>query len=73
MRHCLSWTERLRALAGLAPAFEFNSLRKWLSLPGQFEQLMGNGNDRCAYAGRDRLNRANRAWRAVAIENYGDG
>jgi hypothetical protein len=33
----------LRALAGLAPAFEFNSLRRWPSLPGQFEQLMGNG------------------------------
>jgi hypothetical protein len=31
----------LRALAGTAPGFEFNSLRRWLSLPGQFEQLMG--------------------------------
>jgi hypothetical protein len=31
----------LRALAGNVPGFEFNSLRRWLSLPGQFEQLMG--------------------------------
>ena len=31
----------LRALAGTVPGFEFNSLRRWLSLPGQFEQLMG--------------------------------
>jgi hypothetical protein len=31
----------LRALAGAVPGFEFNSLRRWLSLPGQFEQLMG--------------------------------
>ena len=31
----------LRALAGVVPGFEFNSLRRWLSLPGQFEQLMG--------------------------------
>ena len=32
----------LRALAHKVPAFEFNSLRRWLSAPGQFEQLMGN-------------------------------
>ena len=31
----------LCALAGSVPGFEFNSLRRWLSLPGQFEQLMG--------------------------------
>ena len=31
----------LCALAGTVPGFEFNSLRRWLSLPGQFEQLMG--------------------------------
>jgi hypothetical protein len=31
----------LCALAGAVPGFEFNSLRRWLSLPGQFEQLMG--------------------------------
>ncbi len=32
----------LRAFAGKVPGFEFNSLRRWLSAPGQFEQLMGN-------------------------------
>jgi hypothetical protein len=32
----------LRILARKAPAFEFNSLRRWLSLPGEFEQLMGH-------------------------------
>ena len=32
----------LCALAGMVPGFEFNSLRRWLSLPGQFEQLMGS-------------------------------
>ena len=31
----------LRALVRKVPGFEFNSLRRWLSLPGQFEQLMG--------------------------------
>jgi hypothetical protein len=31
----------LRALAGTVSGFEFNSLRRWLSSPGQFEQLMG--------------------------------
>ena len=30
----------LRALVGKVPGFELNSLRRWLSLPGQFEQLM---------------------------------
>jgi hypothetical protein len=33
-------TRLLRALARTAPGFEFNSLRRSLSLPGQFEQLM---------------------------------
>ncbi len=32
----------LRALARMVPQFEFNSLRRWLSSPGQFEQLMGD-------------------------------
>jgi hypothetical protein len=31
----------LRAAARMVPGFEFNSLRRWLSSPGQFEQLMG--------------------------------
>jgi hypothetical protein len=31
----------LRALTCKVPGFEFNSLRRWLSLPGQYEQLMG--------------------------------
>ena len=31
----------LRVLARKAPSFEFNSLRRWLSLPGEFEQLIG--------------------------------
>ena len=31
----------LRAVAHLVPGFEFNSLRRWLSAPGQFDQLMG--------------------------------
>jgi len=34
-------TRLLRALAQCAPEFEFNSLRRWLSIPGQFEQLVG--------------------------------
>jgi hypothetical protein len=33
-------TRLLRALARTVPGFEFNSLRRSLSLPGQFEQLM---------------------------------
>jgi hypothetical protein len=32
----------LRALAHRVPGFEFNSLLRWLSSPGQFEELMGN-------------------------------
>jgi len=35
-------TRLLRALARMVPEFEFNSLRRWLSSPGQFEQLMGD-------------------------------
>lgn len=35
----------LRVLARMVPEFEFNSLRRWLSAPGQFEQLMGNASD----------------------------
>ena len=34
----------LCALAGTVPGFEFNSLRRWLSSPGQFEQLMGGAD-----------------------------
>jgi hypothetical protein len=34
----------LRALSRTMPGFEFNSLRRWLSSPGQFEQLMGTPN-----------------------------
>ena len=34
----------LRALARAVPGFEFNSLRRWLSSPGQFEQLMGDAS-----------------------------
>jgi hypothetical protein len=33
-------TRLLRALARTVPGFEFNSLRRSLSLPGQFERLM---------------------------------
>lgn len=35
-------TRLLRALARTAPGFEFNSLRRCLSWPGEFEQLMGH-------------------------------
>jgi hypothetical protein len=35
-------TRLLRALARTAPGFEFNSLRRWLSCSGEFEQLMGH-------------------------------
>jgi hypothetical protein len=35
-------TRLLRALARMVPEFEFNSLQRWLSSPGQFEQLMGD-------------------------------
>jgi hypothetical protein len=35
-------TRLFRALARKVPEFQFNSLRRWLSSPGQFEQLMGD-------------------------------
>ena len=34
-------TRLIRILAHEIPGFEFNSLRRWLSLSGQFEELMG--------------------------------
>lgn len=34
-------TRLLRVLVRETPGFEFNSLRRWLSAPGQFEHLMG--------------------------------
>jgi hypothetical protein len=34
-------TRLLRVLAREVPGFEFNSLRRWLSVTDQFEQLMG--------------------------------
>ena len=34
-------TRLLRTLAERAPGFEFNSLRRWLSAPEKYEQLMG--------------------------------
>ena len=34
----------LQALSRMVPRFEFNSLRRWLSSPGQFEQLMGTAD-----------------------------
>ena len=38
-------TARLfRTLSRMVPGFEFNSLRRWLSSPGQFEQLMGTAD-----------------------------
>ena len=36
-------TRLLRALARTVPGFEFNSLRRSLSSPGQFEELMDDG------------------------------
>jgi hypothetical protein len=39
-------TRLLRALTRMVPDFEFNSLRRWLSSPGQFEQLMGDATPR---------------------------
>jgi len=38
-------TRLLRALARTVPGFEFNSLRRSLSSPGQFEQLMDDGGE----------------------------
>jgi len=37
-------TRLLRALAGSAPGFEFNSLRRWLSSPGQYEEVVGSAD-----------------------------
>lgn len=34
-------TRLLRMLAETTPGFEFNSLRRWLSSPNEYEQLMG--------------------------------
>jgi len=36
-------TRLLRALARAIPGFEFNSLRRAISTPGQFEELMNGG------------------------------
>lgn len=38
-------TRLLRALVRTVPGFEFNSLRRSLSSPGQFEQLMDDGGE----------------------------
>jgi hypothetical protein len=35
-------TRLVRVLVHEIPGFEFNSLRRWLSLSGQFEELMGH-------------------------------
>ena len=32
----------LRALAERVPGFEFNSLRRWLDIPGQYDQAIGS-------------------------------
>jgi hypothetical protein len=40
-------TRLLRILAETAPGFEFNSLRRWLSTPDEYEQLMGKRSDPC--------------------------
>jgi hypothetical protein len=45
----------LRALAAAVPGFEFNSLRRWLSSPGQFEQLMGTATTVALPRGEDGL------------------
>ena len=42
-------TRLLRILVETAPGFEFNSLRRWLSSRGKYEQLMGR---RAPNAGR---------------------
>jgi len=48
-------TRLLRAVADRVPGFEFNSLRRWLGSPGQYDQVVGNaasGDDRlCAAIG----------------------
>jgi hypothetical protein len=35
-------TRLLRALADRVPGFEFNSLRRWLQSPGQYDQVIGS-------------------------------
>ena len=47
----------LRMLARKAPGFEFNSLRRWLSSPGQLEELMGNDPSPELSANDDRADR----------------
>ena len=37
-------TRLLRALAERVPEFEFNSLRRWLSSPGQYEEVVGDAH-----------------------------
>jgi hypothetical protein len=37
-------TRLLRALAQSVPGFEFNSLRRWLSSPGQYEEVVGDAH-----------------------------
>jgi hypothetical protein len=45
-------TRLLRRLVETAPGFEFNSLRRWLSSPREYEQLMG----------KRRSDSCNRSW-----------
>jgi hypothetical protein len=48
-------TRLLRALSERLPGFEFNSLQRWLSSPGQYEQVVGtpawDGNRSCESIG----------------------
>jgi hypothetical protein len=48
-------TRLLRALSERLPGFEFNSLQRWLSSPGQYEQVVGppasDGNPPCESIG----------------------
>jgi len=37
-------TRLLRAMAERVPGFEFNSLRRWLSSPGQYEEVVGDAH-----------------------------
>ncbi len=37
-------TRLLRALAERVPGFEFNSLRRWLSSPGQYKEVVGDAH-----------------------------
>ena len=47
-------TRLLRALARTVPGFEFNSLRRAMSSPGQFEELMEGGDGACELIGTAR-------------------